>query len=75
MSNAGKRLIGAALEAREIAGDRQKPAGLFVPADIEVRGVRKDLALSQADFAAEFGFSPSQIRDWEQGCSRPLGAA
>ena len=25
------------------------------------------------DFAAEFGFTINQIRDWEQGRTRPLG--
>jgi putative transcriptional regulator len=30
--------------------------------------------LSQDDFAAEFGFTINQIRDWEQRRTRPLGA-
>jgi putative transcriptional regulator len=29
--------------------------------------------MTQEAFAASFGFSPTQIRDWEQGRSRPLG--
>lgn len=29
--------------------------------------------MSQNDFAAFFGFTVNQIRDWEQGRSRPLG--
>nr|WP_245329155.1 DNA-binding protein [Bradyrhizobium centrolobii] len=31
------------------------------------------MSLSQDDFAAEFGFTINQIRDWEQGRTRPLG--
>jgi putative transcriptional regulator len=31
------------------------------------------LELSQDDFAAHFGFTVNQIRDWEQGRSRPIG--
>jgi putative transcriptional regulator len=39
-----------------------------------VKQVRTKLRLSQDDFAAEFGFTVNQIRDWEQGRTRPLGA-
>jgi len=60
-------------EALEIARGNAKPAKLFVPPEIDVRGIRKKLNLSQDDFAAEFGFTINQIRDWEQGRTRPLG--
>lgn len=75
MTKAGDRLIAAAKEARAIARGEKEPAGLFVPADIDVRAIRRGVDLSQEDFAAEFGFSLSQIRDWEQHRTRPLGAA
>ena len=73
MSNAGKRLIGAAQEALAIATGEIEPAAQFIPADIDVRAIRSATALSQDDFAATFGFSVSQIRDWEQHRSRPIG--
>lgn len=59
-------------EALEIARGNAKPTRLYVPAEINVRGIRKKLGLSQDDFAQEFGFTINQIRDWEQGRSRPL---
>ena len=59
-------------EALEIAKGNAKPARLFVPSEINVKGIRKKLKLSQTDFAIEFGFSIHQIRDWEQERSRPL---
>jgi putative transcriptional regulator len=59
-------------EALEIARGNAKPTKLYVPAEIDVRGIRKKLDLSQDDFAQEFGFTIHQIRDWEQGRSRPL---
>ena len=59
-------------EALEVARGNAKPTRLFVPAEINVRGIRKKLELSQTDFAQEFGFTPNQIRDWEQGRHRPL---
>jgi putative transcriptional regulator len=59
-------------DALKIARGHAKPSKLFVPAEISVRDIRKKLNLSQDDFAAEFGFTIHQIRDWEQGRSRPL---
>ena len=50
-----------------------KPAKLHVPAEIHVQSMRSKLHLSQDDFAAAFGFTLNQMRDWEQGRSRPLG--
>jgi putative transcriptional regulator len=60
-------------EALEMARGNAKPAKLYVPPEISVREIRKKLSLSHDDFAAEFGFTINQIRDWEQGRTRPLG--
>jgi putative transcriptional regulator len=73
MSKAGKRLIDAAREAIAIARGEKKPARIHIPPEIDVRAIRLKLALSQDEFAAEFGFTTNQIKDWEQGRSRPLG--
>jgi putative transcriptional regulator len=73
MSSTGKRLIEAAGEAALIARGEKEAARLYIPAEIDVRSVRQKFKLSQEDFASEFGFSVTQIRDWEQGRSRPLG--
>ena len=75
MSKSGKRLINAAREARQIARGEAEPAGLFVPADVDVKKIRRGLGLSQERFAAEFCFSVTQVRDWEQGRARPLDVA
>ena len=60
-------------EALSIARGESKPAKLCVPAELNVRAIRAKMDLSQDDFAAAFGFSVNQIKDWEQGRSRPLG--
>jgi putative transcriptional regulator len=73
MSTAGKRLIGAAREAAAIARGEKKPARLHVFPEIDVKAVRAGLDFSQEEFAAAFGFTANQIKDWEQGRSRPLG--
>jgi putative transcriptional regulator len=42
---------------------------------IDVRSVRTKLGLSQWEFAKKFGFRPATLRNWEQGRTRPDGAA
>jgi putative transcriptional regulator len=61
-------------EALAVARGTAKPSKLHVPPEIDVREIRTKLKLSQDDFAAEFCFTINQIRDWEQGRTRPLGA-
>jgi putative transcriptional regulator len=60
-------------EVLAIARGEAKPAKLYIPTEIDVRSIRAKLALSQDDFAGLFGFTVNQIKDWEQGRSRPLG--
>jgi putative transcriptional regulator len=60
-------------EALAIARGEAKPARLHVPSEIDVRAIRAKLGMSQEDFAAVFGFTVEQIKNWEQGRSRPLG--
>jgi putative transcriptional regulator len=73
MTKSGSRLIKAAKEAVAIARGEKKPARIHVPLDINIRSIRSKLDLSQDDFAAGFGFTTNQIKDWEQGRSRPIG--
>jgi putative transcriptional regulator len=77
MSEMGKRLIAAAKNARAIARGEADPATyrVYVPADVDVAGIRKKLGLSQAKFASRFGIAPGTLRDWEQRRKRPEGAA
>jgi putative transcriptional regulator len=56
-------------EVLAIARGEAKPAKL----EIDVRAIRRKLGFSQEDFAALFGFTLNQIKDWEKGRSRPLG--
>ena len=43
----------------------------FARARPNVRAVRRRLQMSQAEFAAAFGFNVATLRDWEQGRSVP----
>jgi putative transcriptional regulator len=47
---------------------------VYVP-DIDVERIRRQLRLSQVDFAAAFGVSVATVRNWEQGRRRPHGPA
>jgi putative transcriptional regulator len=67
------KIAGGLNEALAIARGQAKPAKLHIPVEINVKAIRTKLGLSQDDFAAQFGFTVHQIKDWEQRRSRPLG--
>lgn len=61
-------------EALAVARGQSAPAHLYVPAEVDVRAIRAKANLSQEAFASTFGFTVHQVRQWEQGRHRPLGA-
>jgi putative transcriptional regulator len=76
MSKAGAKMLQGAREALAIARGELDPSTyvVHVPAEVDVKALRRKLKLSQARFAERFGFNVARIRDWEQGRSRPDGA-
>ncbi len=44
---------------------------VHVPADVDVRAIRRKTGLTQAAFAGRYGFSVAAVRDWEQRRRRP----
>ena len=75
MEKFGKRLIKSAKTARKIARGEARPGTyrVHIPAEIDVAVVRKNLNLSQPDFAARYGFTVDAIRSYEQGRTNPTG--
>ncbi len=76
MTKAGESILRGAREA--LAYARSEVGDGFVahvPEEVDVRAVRMRLGLSQAKFAAHFGFSVDAVRNWEQGRRRPDVAA
>jgi putative transcriptional regulator len=61
-------------EALAISRGEAEPLRMHVPAELDVRAIRVKTKLSQDSFASVFGFTVHQIRQWEQGRNRPLGA-
>jgi putative transcriptional regulator len=50
-------------------------ARAWVPAEVDVQGIRRRLGMSQSQFARAFGFSLGTVQNWERGHRRPKGAA
>jgi putative transcriptional regulator len=48
---------------------------VHIPHEIDVRRIRGKLGMTQAQFAAQFGFSVDTLRHWEQGRRTPDGPA
>lgn len=76
MSKAGESILRGAREALAYArGETEDGFVAHVPRRIDVRAVRRRVGLSQARFAARFGFSLDALRNWEQGRRQPDLAA
>jgi putative transcriptional regulator len=76
MSKAGSRILNSVRTARAFArGDSDGGFVIHVPDNVDVRGIRADLGLSQEAFAKRFGFSLAAVRDWEQQRRTPEQAA
>ena len=75
--SAGSRIIASLKEAVDWAEGKKvsvRVTTVKVPT-IDGRATRRRLGLSQAAFAAKFGFQAATLRNWEQGRTRPDGPA
>ena len=77
MASRAANILQGAHEALAIArGEVDRTAyTVHVPAELDVRAIRAATGLTQAAFAAAFGFPAGTLRDWEQGRTRPDMAA
>ncbi|CAK00493.1 helix-turn-helix domain-containing protein [Bartonella tribocorum] len=68
-NKAGSRILQGAREALAYAKGEADVTkfGIHIPANVDVKKIRKHIGLTQTQFAARFGFSVGRIRDWEQG--------
>ena len=72
MSKAGKRILSSVRKARAfVRGETDKGFVVHVPDEVNVRAIRKRLALTRAEFAKRFGFSPDAVKEWEIGRRTP----
>jgi putative transcriptional regulator len=77
MTKAGERLIESAREALAFArGEADVAAyGIHVPAEVDVKTIRKRKGMTQAEFASRYHLNLARLRDWEQRRSNPDSAA
>jgi putative transcriptional regulator len=75
MSQAGRSIIKGARQALDYAQGSREGFVAHVPTAVDVAAIRNRLGLSQAEFAARFGFKLDAVQNWEQGRRRPEGAA
>ena len=72
----GDELIASLREGMEILAGKVEPSRFYpARADVDVKGIRQGLGLSQTQFARRFGFSAGAVRGWEQGLRQPEAAA
>jgi len=76
-SKAGSRILKGAKQALAFArGEADlKKFRIHVPADVDVKDIRRRLRLTQDEFSRRFGIPQGTLRDWEQGRRRPEGPA
>lgn len=68
-------LLQSVLEAGQIQRGEIPPSRVFKLSALDVRQIRQDLNLSQAQFARLIHVSVKTLRNWEQGARVPDGAA
>jgi putative transcriptional regulator len=75
MTKAGESILRGAKQALAFTKGEEVDAIVHIPESIDVKGIRKRLGMSQARFAAAYGFPVGTIRSWEQGRRHPDVAA
>jgi putative transcriptional regulator len=70
-----KILTGARQALAFASGELTDRFVVHVPAEFDVKALRRKLGMSQARFASSFGFGLDAVQSWEQGRRRPEGAA
>tara|TARA_R110002020_G_scaffold225137_1_gene435231 strand:+ start:577 stop:909 length:333 start_codon:yes stop_codon:yes gene_type:complete len=61
-------------EALSVARGEAASYRLHIPSEVDVKAIRAKTGFSQKDFASTFGFGLDQLKQWEQGRSRPVQA-
>jgi putative transcriptional regulator len=62
-------------EIDDYLGGKQAGFKVTVPAEIDVKSIRKGLHMTQASFSSAFGFSLDAVKHWEGGRRTPEASA
>ena len=71
MTKAGESILRGVRESLDYAEGARRGYKVHIPETVDVKAIRKRDGLSQARFAAHYGFSPASIKNWEQGIRKP----
>lgn len=71
MSTAGQSILRGARQALAYAKGEREGFVAHVPEALDVKAIRARLGLTQAEFAARFGFDVRAVENWEQGRRQP----
>lgn len=56
-------------------GETDAGINVYRPHSVDVKALRRRVAMTQEQFAARFGFSVATLRHWERGDRAPQGPA
>lgn len=75
MGDAYKRIEKSLREAIAFAEGKKINARVYKPAKVDVKRIRRNVGMTQPQFAAAFGIGLGTLRHWERGDRAPKGAA
>jgi putative transcriptional regulator len=62
-------------EVDDFLAGKTEGCKVHLPADVDVKGIRKRLKMTQARFSDTFGFSLDAVKHWEGGRRTPESSA
>lgn len=62
-------------EAIDFAEGKPVDSKIYKPKTVNVKDIRKNVGMSQKEFASTFGISLGTLRHWERGDRKPRGPA
>ncbi|MCP4220350.1 MAG: helix-turn-helix domain-containing protein [bacterium] len=75
MSEAFESIKQGLMEALEFSEGNLEGARVTTISEVDVKEVRKQIGMTQKDFALSFGISLGTLRHWERGDRKPKGPA
>ncbi len=75
MSKAFESIARGLNEAISHAKGGKVAVKVYKPEAVDVSALRRDMGMTQEQFAARFGFSVATLRHWERGDRSPQGAS
>ena len=70
-----RKLLESVQQAGAIASGGRKPSRVAKFSAPDIKLIRRDLAVSQGQFASMIGVSVTTLQNWEQGRRQPHGPA